>query len=455
MIANRRVFPLAVVERGIGRGRDFATDAQQRAKGVERVEAPVKSEGELVQIGLQVLTAHAVVAPAQPAFEVAEHEVDDRQVFLGDLGAVALDHGKVLEAPLSQSSVARSAIRDDHAARHNGVVNEACEGPSALVGHDFKAQAAGVAPTPTVLFGVVLLLADLDGTDHKRLIVLAFSLAARDAADPRLVNLDMAGEIAADPVTIRADHAGPELVQDLEGRLVALEAKLALELRRAESGRVAGDQIRGPEPRRERRARPLHDRPGRQRYVAAALAAAQHARPVGEPERLARPLAVRTAKAALPADFLQIGGAGRVIGKELLEARQRLGERQVAVLEDVSDHGLHPARRFVASYDNQLPDDKGYRHRQSHEEQKYNHGSARLHAADSLAFVQRVFKFDAGDLPGLFTIVGHNGPDEVTRVGPDEEHDFHGAVLSEATTGLPLEYRGSICGCQADKHGLL
>jgi hypothetical protein len=77
MTTNRGVLPVSGVKLGVGRAGDFAADPQQRAEGVEGVEAPVKAEGELVQVGLQVLGADAVMAAREPCLEVAENEVDD------------------------------------------------------------------------------------------------------------------------------------------------------------------------------------------------------------------------------------------------------------------------------------------------------------------------------------------------------------------------------------------
>ena len=51
----------------------------------------------------------------------------------------------------------------------------------------------------------------------------------------------------------------------------------------------------------------------------AALAAAQDARAVFKVERLSRRAAVRAGKAVSPAGFLQVGGAGRIIGEKSLE----------------------------------------------------------------------------------------------------------------------------------------
>src|ERR1700694_3497280 len=91
----------------------------------------------------------------------------------------------------------------------------------------------------------------------------------------------MIPRLATDPVAIGSDHAGAEFVEDLERRLVAVQAKLTLELDGRDAWRMARNQVGGPEPDRQRRAGPLHDRAGRQRIIPLTFAALQDLRPVG------------------------------------------------------------------------------------------------------------------------------------------------------------------------------
>lgn len=49
------VFPVAAIESVIRRGFTVCADAEQAAEGVERIEATIEPEGELVEVGLQVL----------------------------------------------------------------------------------------------------------------------------------------------------------------------------------------------------------------------------------------------------------------------------------------------------------------------------------------------------------------------------------------------------------------
>ena len=56
--------------------RRLARDPEQRSEGIERVEAPVEAERELVEVGLQVLGADAVMDAVEPSLQVAEDEME-------------------------------------------------------------------------------------------------------------------------------------------------------------------------------------------------------------------------------------------------------------------------------------------------------------------------------------------------------------------------------------------
>src|SRR4030081_2476711 len=92
----------------------------------------------------------------------------------------------------------------------------------------------------------------------------------------------MIPRLATEAVATGSDHAGAEFVEDLERRLVAVQAKLALELDGRDAWRMARNEVGVPESGRQRRAGPLHDSAGRQRIIPLTFAAPQNLRPVGE-----------------------------------------------------------------------------------------------------------------------------------------------------------------------------
>src|SRR5436309_13200781 len=92
---------------------------------------------------------------------------------------------------------------------------------------------------------------------------------------------------ATDAVATGSDHAGAEFLEDLERRLIAVQAELALELDGRDAWRMARNQVGGPEPDRQRRAGPLHDRAGGQRFIPLTFASAHKLRSVGEASAVA------------------------------------------------------------------------------------------------------------------------------------------------------------------------
>src|SRR5271163_4813956 len=105
------------------------------------------------------------------------------------------------------------------------------------------------------------------------------------------------------------------------------------------AGCLAGYQIGRPKPCAQRRVRACHDRSNRQSGVTAARAAAQDAGSISEAERLSRRLTMGANEPAAPASLLQVGGAGRVVGKKSLKLWERLWEPKIATLVNVHEHG--------------------------------------------------------------------------------------------------------------------
>ncbi len=81
----------------------------------------------------------------------------------------------------------------------------------------------------------------------------ASTLATRPSADPCLVHFDMLAGPTTDPVLVGPHHGRAELVENAKGGLVAREPELALELHGGHAGRLAGDEVSGPEPYAQRR----------------------------------------------------------------------------------------------------------------------------------------------------------------------------------------------------------
>jgi len=150
---------------------------------------------------------------------------------------------------------------------------------------------------------------------------------------------------AADTVLVRPHHARAQFVQDAEGGFVSCQPKLPLKLDRRHPRRLAGDEVRGPEPDAERSVATLHHRADEEAGLATTCTALQNAGSTDDAERFGGLAAMRADEAVRPTGALQIGSARRVIGKQLLKLRQRLGKIQIVALEDV--HGRHGGQSYI------------------------------------------------------------------------------------------------------------
>ncbi len=84
---------------------------------------------------------------------------------------------------------------------------------------------------------------NFNGADDQRLVVDAFPLTLRRAANQRLVHLN--GVLTADQVPVRAHHRSAQLVEHLEGCLIA--STLAISRPRREGREVPPSDSDGPD----------------------------------------------------------------------------------------------------------------------------------------------------------------------------------------------------------------
>ena len=167
-----RVLPVARVKLGVSGSGDIASDSEQGPEGVERVESPVEAECELVEVGLEVLVAHAVMNATQPRLQVGEDEMNDRQILLSDLGVASLGDGEVFVAALGEAGIAGPIVGDDRRTRSNGALDKAAERFRAAVWHDSESDTSGVATAlPLIELGSRLALSHFNGAGDKKLVV--------------------------------------------------------------------------------------------------------------------------------------------------------------------------------------------------------------------------------------------------------------------------------------------
>ena len=96
--------------------------AEQRAERIERVEAAVEPECELVEICLKVLVADAMMNAVQPCLQVREDQMDDGHELLRHLRVAALGDRMMVVAFLAQPAIAAPIIGDDQRAGFDGTV---------------------------------------------------------------------------------------------------------------------------------------------------------------------------------------------------------------------------------------------------------------------------------------------------------------------------------------------
>ena len=293
--------------------------------------------------------ADAVMYTVKPALQVAEYEVGDRQELLGNVRIAAFGYGVVVVASCPEAIIAAPVVGNDQRAGRDGALDEATQRICATVSGDGQPDSTGVAAIlPLVLRGAWLPVAHLDGRGHQCLMVDASAFAARPSADQGFVYLDMSPRLAADPVLVGPHHASTELMEYLEGGLIARQTKLPLELDGRDAGGMTGNQIGCPEPHAQRRVAALHDCADHQSRVPATFPAAQYARAVIETKRLSARLTVRANEPAVPAGLFQIGSACRVVGEKALELRKRLWEGQAGVVENIHGPSNYPPGAHTA-----------------------------------------------------------------------------------------------------------
>lgn len=277
---------------------------------------------------------------AQPGFEIGEHEVDDGQEGFGDLHLAPFRDSGVQIVALGKADVAVPVVGDNGGAWHHGAFDETAQRFGASIRHQGESNTPGVPPgLPLVAAAGTLALTDFDGAGHEDHVVDAAPLAARTAAHVGFIGLDDCFGLTANSVLIRPHHADAQLVKNLEGRLVARQSELPLELNSRYAGRLTGDQVRRPEPNRERCVRALHDGAGRKARIAAALPATEYAWARGDTVRFAECAATMTDKPVAPAGAFKIGRARSLIRKQALKLRQRARKWQIASLKHINRHG--------------------------------------------------------------------------------------------------------------------
>lgn len=288
-----------------------------------------------------------MVRSKKPGLQVAEDEVDHGQVRFALVGIAVDDQRFMGVAEIGQPLVRDPSISAHGRAWRDVGLNEATKLLGAAPGgqwvsehlqlgwnsrDDLQAKPTRIDellggnaalvrffPLRRTVFGVFT-GTNFDSTDDGCLMVHAVPLAARLAAYVTLVNLNWV--FPSNRVTTGADHASAELVEDLEGCLVAAQAELPLELEGRHARRLSGHEVGTPKPCRERCVSLLHDRPSRKGHVAFVLAgtAAKHHRTTCcEAVGFGFQVAFGTREAVWPAQGFEVLSTRVIIWKDALK----------------------------------------------------------------------------------------------------------------------------------------
>ena len=276
---------------------------------------------------------------AQPSFEVREYEMNNGHELFGNLRIAPFGDGRMVIAMFGESSVAAPIISDDSGTRRHDALDEATECIGTPVRYHCKPDTSGIATVPAVIERTVAFAVPyFNSSGHNSLVVHASPFSASSSAQIGFVDLDMLARLRPNLVLVRPHHANAQLVKDLEGGLVARQSELPLELHGRHAWRLAGNQVRRPEPYRERRVRALHDCASSKTGVAAAMAASENAATIGKAIRLISHPAVTARESVAPSGSFKIGSASHLIRKEALEFRQRARERQIIPHKHIDGH---------------------------------------------------------------------------------------------------------------------
>src|SRR5437899_12589675 len=114
-------------------------------------------------------------------------------------------------AAIGQHRIAAPGVGHHHGSRLDRRLDKAAQRSCRTIRHNFHPNTAGISAVAARHAADVLGLAqaDFDSRDNEALIMDAAALAARPAADPLLVDLDMISRPLYDSVVSDSDHADP------------------------------------------------------------------------------------------------------------------------------------------------------------------------------------------------------------------------------------------------------
>jgi len=272
----------------------------------------VEPEGEFVEVVVNMARIdRPVVSTEQPAFEQRRHPVHTRKGFMRRGTRTQNDEWIVCKTFLFEGEVDGRAVGTDRAAGRDVVAYERHQGVD-------RRRRDAAHPNASESLGIVDFNCYGDRDQVRSVVGLASGTRgshpwATPQCQERFVDLNRSTE----QISPLANHRPSKSVQHCPGGLVTAQPEHPLQTQRADALLLAGDVPRRREPDPQRSTCLVEDRAGRD----AALVPARSANEPGasRPPRNVYDTASGTTIAVRPPQLFQVGRAGFLAGKPILE----------------------------------------------------------------------------------------------------------------------------------------
>ena len=192
---------------------------ENRVKRGHWIEPAIEAEYIFIEVGLQMFWLDTpMMGSLDPRFQVAENEVDHRQVSLGLIRVTAKFQRLMAISKLRQLGIAGPGVGSYGSSGHDVIFDKSDRRFAATVRHNTKPQASRI-DAASVNLAILQTRPNLNSADYNRFVMLAPTLSKRLAAD--ITFIDFNRVLSADGVALWANHARAKLMKYLKGRLIA------------------------------------------------------------------------------------------------------------------------------------------------------------------------------------------------------------------------------------------
>lgn len=287
---------------------DLQADPEQTVERHGVVTSPIPTEGELVEVRLQVLPPEPVIDAESVPLEVGKDPMNPGHYHM----RVDPGHHRGGVLTLGKTGVGLVAVRPNLGTGNGNRGHELVQGHAGVVGDRCQPDATG--DLSVVQFDRS---GDRHFADRTPSLTTGNGFVLGPERNDRLVDFDN----SLKGITVGIDHGLAQLVQEQPSGLVRTDTELRLQLQGGNAVGMGGEQVRCKEPRPERQVRPVHDRPGRHGRLLPARRAFPGPGLGFEPPALGT--TAGTAKALGPTLLGEVIGASAVVMERVHERLQR------------------------------------------------------------------------------------------------------------------------------------